>query len=88
MLSVEVKVNSLRYDNFDKEQNNIILAVHKYMIKEWREASRLRMTGQKQRVVIYYDSKSQVRGFEVGDTIIRQVFQFTQEWGVGKFVAK
>ena len=83
MISADVKVPSLRCENFDEETNTSLLATKRDMIEERREVARIRMEAQKQRMVRCYDSKVKERKFKVGDTILRQVFQNTKELGAG-----
>ena len=83
MIPAEVKVPSFRYKNFKEDTNTSLLAVERDTIEERREVTRIRMEAQKQRIVRYYDSKVKERKFNVGDTVLRQVFQNTKEPGAG-----
>ena len=83
MIPVEVSIPTFRYENFDEETNEIQLAAERDMIEERRDMARVRMAAQKQRMARYYNSKTNIRRFFVGDVVLRQVFQHTREKGAG-----
>ena len=87
MIPVEVEVPSFRHVNFDEELNNQALAAEIDILEEKRDAARIRMMAQKQRMARYYNSKTKKREFKIGDTVLRQVFLHTQEAGAGKLGA-
>lgn len=79
MIPIEVRVPSLRYENFDEEVNASLLAAERDMIEEQKEAARVQMMVQKRRMAHYYDAKIKKWPLKVGDTILRQVFQNTSK---------
>ena len=83
MIPLEVRVSSFRYENFDEDTNTSLLVAERDTIEERREVARVRMKAQKLRMARYYDSKVKETKFEVGDTVLRQVFQNTKEPGAG-----
>ena len=84
IIPVEVAIPYFRYEKFDEGVNQLAMAAELDMIEERREHARLRMVAQKQRMARYYNSRTRVRRFKVGDTVLRQVFLHTQERGAGK----
>ena len=53
-------------------------------IDEKHEAAAVRITHYKQQAVRYYNKNVHTRTFQVGDWVLRKVFQNTREIGAGK----
>ncbi|XP_075080536.1 uncharacterized protein LOC142166030 [Nicotiana tabacum] len=79
LILVEVGEPTSRYFHVDKETNNEALLVKLELLDESRDLAHIRMVAQKQRMESYYNQRSNLRYFKVGDLILRKVTQNTRE---------
>nr|XP_033512230.1 uncharacterized protein LOC117276916 [Nicotiana tomentosiformis] len=84
LIPVEVGEQTLRYFRADEESNSEALLVKLELLDELRDLAHIRMVAQKQMMERYYNWRSNLGYFKVGDLVLRKVTQNTQEINVGK----
>ncbi|KAL5571238.1 hypothetical protein UlMin_020835 [Ulmus minor] len=83
VIPIEISLPTFRVDNFDEENNDILLALATDLLEEKRETSQVRAAALQQTIARYYNSKVKLRRFVKGDLVLRKVFLNTKEKGVG-----
>ncbi|KAL5545130.1 hypothetical protein UlMin_008914 [Ulmus minor] len=83
VIPIEISLPTLRVDNFDEENNDVLLALATDLLEEKRETSQVRAAALQQTIARYYNSKVKLRCFVKGDLVLRKVFLNTKEKGVG-----
>ncbi|XP_074299241.1 uncharacterized protein LOC141630301 [Silene latifolia] len=84
----EVLVPTHRYGCQTVEQNKIEMARSLDTVDELRESSYIRMTSYKQSIARTYNKNVKIRTLEVGDLVLRRVFENTKNYKAGKFAYK
>nr|XP_009792054.1 PREDICTED: uncharacterized protein LOC104239185 [Nicotiana sylvestris] len=72
-IPVEVGEPSTRFWNANKESNHEAMATALELLDERREASLVRMAAQKQKIERYYNKRTNLRYFGIGDLVLRKV---------------
>ena len=72
---VEIGMSSLRWENFDQDQNHLLQRRKLDILDEKRRDSLLRVAAYQRRTVRYFNSKVKPRRFQVGDLVLRKVLQ-------------
>ncbi|KAL5550934.1 hypothetical protein UlMin_001110 [Ulmus minor] len=83
IIPIEISLPTFRVDNFDEENNDVLLALATDLLEEKRETSQVRAAALQQTIARYYNSKVKLRRFVKGDLVLRKVFLNTKEKGVG-----
>ncbi|KAL5549045.1 hypothetical protein UlMin_004276 [Ulmus minor] len=83
VIPIEISLPTFRVDNFDEENNDVLLALATDLLEEKRETSQVRAAALQQTIARYYNSKVKLRRFVKGDLVLRKVFLNTKEKGVG-----
>ncbi|KAL5539602.1 hypothetical protein UlMin_044178 [Ulmus minor] len=83
VIPIEISLPTFRVDNFDEENNDVLLALATDSLEEKRESSQVRAAALQQTIARYYNSKVKLRRFVKGDLVLRKVFLNTKEKGVG-----
>ncbi|KAL5576999.1 hypothetical protein UlMin_018698 [Ulmus minor] len=83
VVPVELGIPTFRIENFNEEDNDVLLALASDLLEEKREKAQLRATALQQTVARHYNSKVRLRRFTKGDLVIRRIFLNTKEKGVG-----
>ncbi|XP_070014629.1 uncharacterized protein [Nicotiana sylvestris] len=76
---------STRYTQATEESNEEEMRINLDLLVERREAALKRMAAQKQIIERYYNRKTHLRYFKIGDFVLKKVFQSTKAANVGKF---
>ncbi|XP_070035177.1 uncharacterized protein [Nicotiana tomentosiformis] len=69
----------LRYFQTDEEENNEALLVRLELLDECRDLTHIRMVAQKQRMERYYNRRTNLHYFKVGDLVLRKITQNTRQ---------
>ena len=83
IIPVEISVPTFHIDNFDEENNDVLLALATDLLEERREMSQVWVAALQQVAARYYNSKVKLRHFAKGDLVLRKVFLNTKEKGIG-----
>ncbi|XP_070039114.1 uncharacterized protein [Nicotiana tomentosiformis] len=84
---MEVGEPTLRYLQADEESNNEAMLINLELLEERRDLAHVRMAAQKQRMERYYNQRTNLRFFRVGDLVLRKVTQNTRELNVDKLAS-
>jgi hypothetical protein len=84
----EVLVPTHRYGCMTKDQNQEAMISSLDTIDELRSSASIRLASYKQSVARTYNKNVRVRRLEVGDLVLRKVFQNTKNHKAGKFAYK
>ncbi|XP_070049251.1 uncharacterized protein [Nicotiana tomentosiformis] len=84
LIPVEVEEPTLRYFQANEGANNKEILVNLELLDERRELAYIRMATQKQRIERYYNQRTNLRYFKVGDLVLWKVTQNTRELNAGK----
>ncbi|XP_074300139.1 uncharacterized protein LOC141631354 [Silene latifolia] len=84
----EVLVPTHRYGCQTVEQNKVEMGRSLDTVDELRESAYIRMTSYKQSVARTYNKNVKIRTLEVGDLVLRRVFENTKNHKEGKFAYK
>ncbi|XP_070029322.1 uncharacterized protein [Nicotiana sylvestris] len=84
LISVEVGDPTLRYFQANEDANNEEMLVNLELLDERRDLAHIRMATYKQRIEKYYNQRSNLCYFKVGDLVLRKVTQNTGELNTGK----
>ncbi|XP_075091811.1 uncharacterized protein LOC142171974 [Nicotiana tabacum] len=87
LIPVEVGETTLRYFHVDGESNNEAMLINLELLEERRDLAHVRMAAQKQRMERYYNQRTNLRYFKVGDLVLRKVTQNTRELNAGKLTS-
>ncbi|XP_070045946.1 uncharacterized protein [Nicotiana tomentosiformis] len=87
LIPVEVGEPTLRYLQEDEESNNEAMLINLEMLEERRDLAHVRMAAQKQRMERYYNQRTNLSYFKVGDLVLRKVTQNTRELNAGKLTS-
>ena len=87
VLPVEVSLPTARYGLTTEESNISNLLHHLDTVDELRDEASIRLAAYKQGVARSYNKRVNSRAFQVGDWVLRKVFQNTQELNAGKLGA-
>ncbi|KAL0660696.1 hypothetical protein Bca4012_097533 [Brassica carinata] len=89
MAPAEVNVTSLRRSRMPQnvELNRDMLLDALDDIEEKRDQALLRIQNYQHQIVSYYNKKVKSRPLEMGNLVLRKVFQNTKEWKAGKLGA-
>ncbi|KAL5574095.1 hypothetical protein UlMin_023692 [Ulmus minor] len=79
VIPVELGIPTFRIENFNEEDNDVLLALASDLLEEKREKAQLRATTLQQTVARHYNSKVRLRRFTKGDLVIRRIFLNTKE---------
>ncbi|KAL5537944.1 hypothetical protein UlMin_045731 [Ulmus minor] len=69
VIPIEISLPTFRVDNFDKESNDVLLALTTDLLEEKREISQVRAAALQQTIARYYNSKVKLRRFVKGDLV-------------------
>ena len=83
MLPIEVKISTIRTQNYDQDSNHSQLEETLDLIEEKREEAQLRNAAYQQRTTRYFSKRVRDRKFGVGDLIFRRVFLATRDSAAG-----
>ncbi|XP_070031766.1 uncharacterized protein [Nicotiana tomentosiformis] len=75
LIPVEVGEPALRYLQEDEESNNEAMLINLEFLEECRKLAHVRLAAQKQRMERYYNQRTNLRYFKVGDLVLRKVTQ-------------
>ncbi|XP_070021343.1 uncharacterized protein [Nicotiana sylvestris] len=81
---VEIGEPSTRFTQASEESNDEEMRINLDLLEGKREAALIRMTAQKQVIERYYNRKSRLRFFKIGDFVLKKVFQSTKASNAGK----
>ena len=84
MIPVEVGVNSIRRELFNKETNNNQLRTNLDCLDETRDEASKRMVRYQQKMARYYDQRVKFKRFSIGDLVLRKVTPTTKDPTHGK----
>ncbi|XP_075112395.1 uncharacterized protein LOC142182217 [Nicotiana tabacum] len=84
LIPVEIGEPSTRYTQANEESNEEEMRINLDLLEERREASLIRMAGQKQVMERYYNRKARLKYFKIGDFVLKKVFQSTRTANAGK----
>ena len=70
-------------DNFDEENNDVLLALATDLLEERREMLQVQVTALQQATARYYNNKVKLICFTKGDLVLRKVFLNYKEKVVG-----
>ena len=84
VIPAEVAVPTLRIAHAEQEKNDTLRRQALDSTEEKREQALIRLGIYQQRVAKFYNSRVRHRSFQVGDLVLRRVFQNTQEVNSGK----
>ncbi|KAL0713376.1 hypothetical protein Bca4012_020354 [Brassica carinata] len=86
MAPAEVNVTSLRRSRMPQhvELNRDMLLDALVAIEEKRDQALLRIQNYQHKIENYYNKKVKSRPLELGDKVLRKVFENAKEWGAGK----
>ncbi|XP_075103759.1 uncharacterized protein LOC142178327 [Nicotiana tabacum] len=87
LIPVEVGEPTLRYSQTNEESNSKVMLINLEMLEGCRDLTHVRMTAQKQRMERYYNQRTNLRLFKVGDLVLRKVTQNTRELNAGKLAS-
>ena len=83
MLPIEVKISTIRTQNYVQDSNHTQLEETLDLIEEKREEAQLRNAAYQQRTTRYFNKRVRDRKFGVGDLILRRVFLATRDPAAG-----
>ncbi|XP_070011356.1 uncharacterized protein [Nicotiana sylvestris] len=75
LIPVEIGEPSTQYVRATEESNNEEMRVNLDLLEGKREAALIRMAAQKQVIERYYNRKTRLRFFKIGDFVLKKVFQ-------------
>ncbi|XP_075108946.1 uncharacterized protein LOC142180775 [Nicotiana tabacum] len=81
---MEVGEPTLRFSRTNEGTNNEALLVKLDFLDEHRDLVHMKKVDQKKRMERYYNPRTNLRYFKVGELVLRKVIQRTQEVNVGK----
>ncbi|XP_074277405.1 uncharacterized protein LOC141601043 [Silene latifolia] len=81
----EVRVPTHRYGCITEDRSQVEMASNLDTIDELRTSARIRMASYRQTVARSYNKNVKVRTLQVGDLVLRKVFQNTKNQQAGKF---
>nr|XP_009596900.1 uncharacterized protein LOC104092908 [Nicotiana tomentosiformis] len=84
LIPVEIGEPSTRYTHATEELNEEDMRMNLDLLEERIEAVLIRMATQKYMIERYYNRKSNLRYFNIGDFVLKKVFQSTKAANVGK----
>nr|XP_016453787.1 PREDICTED: uncharacterized protein LOC107778102 [Nicotiana tabacum] len=84
LIPVEVGEPSSRFWHASEESNHEAMAMALELLDERLEASLVRMAAQKQKIERYYNMRTNLRYFEIGDLVLRKVTLNTRNLNEGK----
>ncbi|XP_075095361.1 uncharacterized protein LOC142173634 [Nicotiana tabacum] len=87
LIPVEIGEPTLRYLQADEETNNEAMLINLELLEECRDLAHVRMAAQKQRIERYYNQRTNLRYFKVGDLALRKVTKNTRELNAGKLAS-
>ncbi|XP_074291892.1 uncharacterized protein LOC141618704 [Silene latifolia] len=88
VIPLEVLVPTHRYECMTRELNQTEMIRSLDTIDELRTSARICLASYKQSVARSYDKNVRIRLLEVGDLVLRKVFQNTKNHKAGKFAHK
>jgi hypothetical protein len=86
VLPIETEIPTARHTNID--HNSIDLSYDLDALEELRESALIKMASQKQTIERHFNKNVKAKIFQVGDYVLRRVFQITQEVNAGKLSIK
>ncbi|XP_074300444.1 uncharacterized protein LOC141631706 [Silene latifolia] len=81
----EVRVPTHRYGCLTEERNQVEMASSLDTVDELRTSAQIRMASYRQTVARSYNKNVKIRTLQVGDLVLRKVFQNTKNRQAGKF---
>ncbi|XP_070017430.1 uncharacterized protein [Nicotiana sylvestris] len=84
LISVEIGEPSMRYMQASEESNEEEMRINLDLLEGKREVALIRMAAQKQVMERYYNRKTRLRYFKIGDFVLKKVFQSTKAANTGK----
>ncbi|XP_038688690.1 uncharacterized protein LOC119987863 [Tripterygium wilfordii] len=82
-----VRTSTARFEWKKDEENNAVFTEELDMLKERRNLSSIRTAAYKHQIAKYYNKAVHSRAFDIGDWVLRKVFQNTQQLNSGKLGA-
>ena len=74
---------NFRIENFNEEENDLLLALAIDLLEEKHENAQLRAATLQKTVAIHYNNKVRLCHFTKGNLVLRRIFINTKEQGVG-----
>ncbi|XP_070051124.1 uncharacterized protein [Nicotiana tomentosiformis] len=87
LILVEIGEPTLSYLQADEESNNEAMLINLELLEEYRDLAHVRMAAQKQRMERYYNLRTNLRYFKMGDLALRKVTENTRELNAGKLAS-
>ncbi|XP_070037086.1 uncharacterized protein LOC142166280 [Nicotiana tabacum] len=84
LIPMEIGEPRTRYTHTTEATNEEELRVNLDLIEERREATLIQMAAQKQMIERYYNRKSNLRYFKIGEFVLKKVFRSTKVANAGK----
>ena len=75
MVTVEIGMSSLRRENYDPDQYDLLQRRELNFLEEKQHDSQLQVAVYQHRTAKYFNSKVKPRRFQVGDLVLRKVLQ-------------
>ena len=75
IVPLEIGMSSLRRENYDPNQNNLLQRRELDFLEEKRHDSQLRVAIYQQCITRYFNSKVKPRRFKVRDLVLRKILQ-------------
>ena len=75
MVPIEIGMSSLRWKNYEQDQNNFLQRRELDFLEEKLSDSQLRVAAYQRRTTKYFNSKVKPRRFQVRDLVLRKVLQ-------------
>ena len=75
MVPIEIRMSSLKRENYDPDQNNLLQRPEIDFLKEKQCDSQLWVAIYQRRTARYLNSKVKTRRFKIGDLVLRKVLQ-------------
>ncbi|XP_075092219.1 uncharacterized protein LOC142172489 [Nicotiana tabacum] len=84
LIPVEIGEPNIRFTQTSKESNDEEMHINLDLLEGKREAALIGMAAQKQVIERYYNRKSRLRFFKIGDFVLKKGFQSTKAANTGK----
>ncbi|XP_075091711.1 uncharacterized protein LOC142171894 [Nicotiana tabacum] len=87
LIPVEIGEPSLRYLQVDEESNNEAMLINLELLEEPKDLSHVIMAAQNQRIERYYNQRTNLYYFKVGDLVLKKVTQNIRELNADKLTS-
>ena len=84
VISIEVRLTSLKKEFFDEQSNDDQLKLNLDCLDELRDQASQRMTKNQQVMAEYYNQRVKLKRFNIGDLILQKVTTATKDPTQGK----